>query len=111
TTSPQTETTKSFKSAGGEGKPIYGQVTVCYDVDEQKAKELAAKVWPNSAISGQASQELPMPLHFEQLAKDVTPDKIAESVVCGANKDQYIQRLQSYIDAGVTHIYSQDRKS
>lgn len=104
-TSPQTEFVNEFAQAGGKGKPVYGQVTVCYDTDEQRAKETAAKIWPNSAISGQASQELPMPLHFEQLAKDVTPDKIAQSVVCGAEKEAHMNQIQQYVDAGFTHIY------
>ncbi len=105
TTSPNKEVIDVFKESGGEGKPIYGQASVCYDVDEKKAMQTAAKYWPTSAISGQASQELPMPLHFEQLAKDVTPDKIGESMVCGANKKRHLEQIQQYIDAGFTHVY------
>lgn len=104
-TAPQLDVVKEFADSGGEGKPVFGQVTVCYDTDEQRAKETAAEFWPNAAISGQASQELPMPLHFEQLSKDVTPDKMAEQVVCGPDKEAHKQQIQQYIDAGFTHIY------
>ncbi len=105
TTSPDAQVLQAFRQNGGEGKPIYGQITVCYDTDEQRAQKTAAKMWPNSAISGQASQELPMPLHFEQLAKSVTPDQISQQVVCGNDKQKHLAQIQQYADAGFTHIY------
>ena len=105
TTSPDQKTIETYKSHGGEGKPVYGQITICYDENEQRAMETAAKIWPNSAISGQASQELPMPLHFEQLAQSVTPEVIAQQVVCGSNKQKHLDQIQQYAEAGFTHIY------
>ena len=105
TTSPDQKTIEAYKSHGGEGKSIYGQITICYDENEQRAMETAAKIWPNSAISGQASQELPMPLHFEQLAESVTPEVIAQQVVCGSNKQKHLDQIQQYVEAGFTHIY------
>ncbi len=105
TTSPNKAVLDTFDQAGGKGKPKYIQVTVCYDTDEQRAKETAAKIWPNAVVSGQASQELPMPLHFEQLAKEATPDKISEMVVCGPDKQQHIEQIQQCINAGFSHVY------
>lgn len=105
TTSPKETVISQFRESGGEGKPVYAQATVCYDQDEASAKETAAKFWPTSAVEGQASQELPMPLHFEQAAKDVTPEKIASSIVCGPDKQRHIDQIQKYIDGGVTHVY------
>ena len=105
TTTPDSKTIEMYKAKGGEGKPIYGQITVCFDEDEKKAAETATKYWPNTTISGQASQELPMPLHFEQLTQSVTPDKIAEQVPCGPKVEKYIEAINSYREAGFTHIY------
>lgn len=105
TTSPNAKVISNFKKSGGEGKPIYAQATVCYDPDEAKAKELAAKYWPTSAVGGQSSQELPMPLHFEQVAKDVTPEKIAKEIVCGPDKQKHIDQIKQFAEAGITHVY------
>jgi G6PDH family F420-dependent oxidoreductase len=105
TTSPDAETLKAFEQAGGTTKPRYLQVSVCYDPDEQRANQTAAAMWPTAAISGQASQELPMPLHFEQLAESVTPEQIAQSVVCGPDVERHRQQIQQAIEAGFTHIY------
>ena len=105
TTGPQTKVIEAFQKAGGQSKPIYGQVTVCYDQSEQKAKQIAARNWPNTMVSGQASQELPMPIHFEQLTSSLTPDQIAEKVPCGPDPQKHLEQIQSYLQAGFTHIY------
>jgi G6PDH family F420-dependent oxidoreductase len=105
TTSADKETMQIFDQTGGAGKPKYIQASVCYDSDEQRAKETAAKFWPNTAIDGQASQELPMPLHFEQLSKSVTPDQIAQQVVCGPDKAKHTEQIKKYAEAGFSHVY------
>src|SRR5918992_591045 len=57
--SPDRDLVERFDSAGGEGKPKYGQVTVCWAESKERAKETAWKAWPNAAVEGAASQELP----------------------------------------------------
>src|SRR5947209_4686196 len=69
---PQAEMLKTYAGAGGTG-PRYGQVTACWAETEDEAKETAYRQWPNAAIKGQLSQELPLPSHFEQAAQMVSP--------------------------------------
>src|SRR6185312_8020018 len=71
-TSAEAELVQAFRRAGGRGKPVYGQVTVCWARDETSAKKVLREMWPTGAIEGAASQELPLPLHFEQLTKNVS---------------------------------------
>ena len=104
-TSPDRETVQAFEQAGGAGKPRIGQLTVCYAEDEAQARRTALEIWPNGGITGGASTELPLPLHFEQLASLVTEEKIAESVVCVPDPQRHLARIQEYADAGYTHIY------
>src|SRR3712207_5128973 len=59
--SPERELVEKFEQAGGSGKPRYGQVTVCWAESEERAKETAHHWWPNAAIKGDLSQELPLP--------------------------------------------------
>lgn len=103
-TSADRETVAAFESAGGAGKPRYGQLTVCYDRDEAAARKLALEVWPNAGIDGGASTEVPLPLHFEQLAPLVTEEKIAEAVVCGPDPERHLAKLREYADAGYSHV-------
>ena len=104
-TAPDDEVVQKFKEAGGEGKPIYGQVTVCVHEDEAQAKKIAREVWPNAALKGDLSQELPLPMHFDQATQDVTEEQVAESVVCGTDVDQHLEKIRAFEQAGFTHVY------
>lgn len=105
-TAPDKEVVDAFRKTAGDDKPIYGQVTVSYDKDETAAKETALRFWGQTVLGGQASQELPLPKHYQEAIEPfVTADMIAESVVCGANTEKYHEKIQEYIDAGFSHIY------
>jgi G6PDH family F420-dependent oxidoreductase len=103
-TAPEAEIIKNFEQAGGKG-PRYGQVTVCWAEDEASARRTAFEIWPNAANKGELSQELPTPGHFEQLAKMITQDQVAESVICGPDPKRHIKAIQEFVDAGFDHIY------
>ena len=103
-TSPDTEVVDAWRKAGGSG-PVYGQLTVSYHDDEAQARKVAREWWPNTSIPGNLSQELPLPLHFEQAAELVTEDHVASSVVCGPDPERYVDKVREYADAGFTHVY------
>ncbi|CAN5734452.1 LLM class F420-dependent oxidoreductase [soil metagenome] len=104
-TSPDTEVLEAFDAGGGTGKPRYAQVTVCWAADEAEARQTAFRTWPNAAITGELSQELPTPAHFEQAAKMVTEDQVAESVVCGPDPERHLEKIRKYLEAGFDHVY------
>jgi coenzyme F420-dependent glucose-6-phosphate dehydrogenase len=103
-TAPDASVVEGYREAGGDG-PCYAQVTGCWAASEEEAKQTAHRVWPNAAIKGDLSQELPLPLHFEQAAQNVTPDDVAESVVCGPDVERWVEQVTQYTDAGFDHIY------
>lgn len=104
-TSPDEKTVQAFDTAGGAGKPRYGQMTVCWAEDVDAAQETALHYWANSAIPGQLSQELALPEYYQQAAQLATTQDIAKSVVCGPDPAPYRDKIQSYSDAGFTHVY------
>jgi G6PDH family F420-dependent oxidoreductase len=104
-TAPVAESVEQFRSEGGEGKPTYGQLHVCWAEDEEAAKELALKQWPNGGISGSYFLELPLPAHFEEAAEVLGTDEIAESIVCGPDPERHHAAIQEYVDAGYDHVY------
>jgi G6PDH family F420-dependent oxidoreductase len=104
-TSPDEEVMGAFESAGGKGKPRYGQLTVCWAADEAQAKKTALEWWPNAAVPGELSQDLPTPAHFQQAAQLVDEETIAESVICGPDPQKHREAIQEYIDAGYDHVY------
>jgi G6PDH family F420-dependent oxidoreductase len=106
-TSPEKELLDAFDGArrGGKRRPHYGQLTVCWARDEAEARRTAHRMWPTAAIPGEAGQELPNPKHYEQLARIVTEDMIAERIVCGPDIDRHVEAIQAYVDAGYDHVY------
>jgi G6PDH family F420-dependent oxidoreductase len=104
-TSPDAELVEEFESAGGEGKPKLGQVTVCFADSEEEAKKTAHEWWPNAALTGDLSQELALPRHFEGAAEMVTEDDVADKIVCGSDPEEYFEQIDAYADAGFDHVY------
>jgi G6PDH family F420-dependent oxidoreductase len=104
-TSPDKEVQQQFQSAGGDGKPCYAEMTVCWAEDDKKARRTAFECWPNVAIKGELTQILPVPAHFEQAAKMLTEEDISEEIVCGPDVDAYLEDLREYQEAGFTNIF------
>jgi coenzyme F420-dependent glucose-6-phosphate dehydrogenase len=104
-TSPVADSVVQFRREGGEGKPTYGQLHVCWAEDEESARELALERWPNAAISGGYAFELTMPAHFEEAAELVREDDVAESIVCGPDPERHREAIQEYVDAGYDRVY------
>jgi coenzyme F420-dependent glucose-6-phosphate dehydrogenase len=103
--SPDAEVLKTFDEAGGKGKPRYGQLHVCWAKDPQEATQTVAKVWPNTAITGELGQELPLPRHFEQAAQMLDAGEVDEKLPTGPDPRPYVKAIQEYADAGYTHVY------
>ena len=104
-TAPEAELLEAFEAAGGEGKPRYGQLTVCWAEDEAEARRTAHEWWPNAALKGTLGQELPLPSHFEAAAAMVTEDDVAEAVVCGPDPERHAEAIDAYVEAGYDHVY------
>jgi len=104
-TSPDTEVVDAFDEAGGEGKPRYAQVTVCWAEREEDARRTALEWWPNAALRGPLGQELALPSYFEEASAMVTEEDIATAIVCGPDPEAHAKGIDAYVDAGFTHVY------
>lgn len=103
-TKPDADVVAAYRNAGGDGEVI-GQVTISYGRDADEALRVAHEVWPNGAISGQLSQDLPTWTHFEQAAQLVRPDDIAAVIPCGSDLDRVVEQVRAYADAGFTSLH------
>jgi G6PDH family F420-dependent oxidoreductase len=101
---PDKQLIDKYEQAGGKGAR-YGQVTVCWAEDEAEAKKTAREVWPNAALGGDLSYELPLPLHYEQATENVTEDDVAESVICGPDPEPHLEAIREFEQAGYDHVY------
>jgi G6PDH family F420-dependent oxidoreductase len=103
-TSADNELMTAFESGGGSG-PRIGQITLCWAKTEAEARKTAHEWWPNAAMHGEVSQELPNPAQFTQLAKGVTEEQVAEAVLCGPDPEPLLERFRAYEEAGFDHVY------
>jgi G6PDH family F420-dependent oxidoreductase len=104
-TAPKAESVERFRAKGGEGKPTYGQLHVCWAADEAQARRTALEQWPNGAIGGSYFLELPLPAHFEEAAEVLSEEDVAASIVCGPDPERHREAIQEYVDAGYDHVY------
>jgi G6PDH family F420-dependent oxidoreductase len=104
-TSPNKELKREFEKAGGKGKPCYAEMAVCWAKDEAEARRTAHEYWPIVALSGELSQVLPVPAHFEQAAKLVKEEDVAKEVVCGADPKRHLAKINEYAEAGFDHVW------
>ena len=104
-TVPDKDVVKKFASNGGKTKPKIGMIHVCWAEDESDAKKTALEWWPNSAIPGELSVELPLPRHFEQAAQLLSEDDVCKELTCGPDPAQHLEAIATYVDAGYDHVY------
>ena len=102
---PQPDIIEAFDQAGGRGKPHYGQLTVCWGEDEAEARRTAVEWWPNMALPGQLSQELPLPSHFDSAAQLVREEDMAEMIPIGPDPERHRAKVREFFDAGYDHVY------
>ena len=104
-TAPEAEIVEAFRDTGGEGRPVYGQLTMCYGPDETKAKDEALEWWPNTSVPGDVGLELAEPQHFEEVAELITTEQVAEKVVCGPDPDAIVEKIGEFVEAGFDHVF------
>ncbi|MGH8911101.1 MAG: TIGR03557 family F420-dependent LLM class oxidoreductase [Acidimicrobiia bacterium] len=98
------EVMKTFEKNGGSG-PVYSQLTMCWAESTEEAVETAHRIWPNTGVPGQLSQDLRTPAHFEQAVELVTPEMIAEAMSCGPDPEPLLKTVDKVLEAGVDHLY------
>lgn len=102
---PKAELLQQFREAGGEGKPCYGQVAVCWAESEEEARKTVSELWPISGLTGELTQELRTVAHFEQAIKMLSEEQRTKNIPCGPDPQAHIESIQKFIDAGYDHVY------
>ncbi|MBB5085137.1 TIGR03557 family F420-dependent LLM class oxidoreductase [Nonomuraea endophytica] len=87
-----------------QGKPVYGQLPICFDPDRQAAVERAHRLWRWSVAGWKVMAELPGPVNFAAYADSVRPEDVAEKVPCGPDVEAVVKAVRAYTEAGFTHV-------
>jgi hypothetical protein len=102
--SPAREAIETFNSEGGAGKPRFGQIGVSWAESDAEARRNAFEAWPNAAVGGPLNSDVATPGTYDAMMKLVTEDDVAGSLTCGSSAQPFLDVIQEYADAGVTHV-------
>jgi coenzyme F420-dependent glucose-6-phosphate dehydrogenase len=95
---------RRFNGAGGDDKPRFVEMTVCWAKDERRARQTAHEIWALAALEGMLFTELSTPSLFESALAPVTEDAVAEKVVYGPDPRPYLEKIEEAQRTGYTHL-------
>jgi coenzyme F420-dependent glucose-6-phosphate dehydrogenase len=98
------EAIDTYDTDAGIG-PRLAEIVVNADDEEQRALRTIKHVWPNNAIPGELTAELPLPRHFEQAASAVHVEDLRGSATIGTDPKPYVDKLNELARAGFTHVF------
>src|SRR5204863_9754312 len=94
TPSPAKELIDTFRSAGGQSKPIQAGYKVAWGTDDDAAVRTAHRLWANSGLPGELSQILPSPKHFEQASELVDESATRKAIAFGSDAQRHLDAFQ-----------------
>lgn len=95
---------ETFRKAGGEGKPTWSQIPVCWGADEDAALQTAHRSFRWSALGWKVQAELPNPVNFDAATSTVRPEDLAASIPHGPDPEPYLAAVREHADAGFERI-------
>jgi probable non-F420 flavinoid oxidoreductase len=96
---------EAFHRGGGEGKPVYLQVTLSWAATEAEAEQKAVHQWGSVALGGEASWDLRRPKDFDSATRFVRGEDVRKSVLVSADLRQHQAWLADYAAMGFAEIH------
>jgi G6PDH family F420-dependent oxidoreductase len=101
---PKPELVEMFEAEGGTGKPRVGQVALSYDADRDAAIKRAHEQFRWFGLGWKVNADLPNPESFDSATQFVTPEQVAESLSCGPDVEEHVEKIKPFIEAGYTEV-------
>jgi alkanesulfonate monooxygenase SsuD/methylene tetrahydromethanopterin reductase-like flavin-dependent oxidoreductase (luciferase family) len=98
------EIISAFKKGGGDAKPIYIQVQLGYDEDEEKLAADVFHQWRTNIFPGKVKSDLWKVEQFDAPGEFVTIGDIKKKILITSNIQQHINSLKEYADLGFQKI-------
>jgi probable non-F420 flavinoid oxidoreductase len=95
---------EAFRRGGGENKPVYFKMDLCWARDEQEALAQAHEQWRFNILGGNICWDLRMPEDFEQASRFIRPEDVRKSVHVSADLGQQAAWIAEYADIGFAAI-------
>lgn len=101
---PDARVVELFGEAGGEGKPRFGQVAICWGPDEAECRKRVLDQWRWSQFGWKVNAELPGPDSFASATQLLREEDLTGAVPCGPDVERHVEAFNRYVDAGFTHV-------
>jgi len=106
TTDADEETIDTFREAGGDGKPKFVKLNVCWAESEAEARQTYQQWWPTTGISARFHADLPTPSHFEDAVELMKGQiEISPEIPLGPDIDKHLEMFQKVSKLGFDHLY------
>lgn len=99
-----TEMINAYRDNGGKGKLIL-QVHLSWAPSEDEALDIARSQWQSNCLTPPTTWDLARPSDFEEATRDVTEEKLRETVQISAEPAVHAQRLREFADLGFDELY------
>ena len=97
-TGPNDDLLASYREQGGTGR-AFGQPTLCFDHDADRAADRLAERWKHSAMDWSVNAELPTPAAFETATAHLTRDDVVGAEPVGDDVEAISDSVATYADA------------
>lgn len=91
---------QAFLQAGGERKPRWTQLSVCWAPDAAQARRIAHRLWPVVALEGTQFARLATPQEVEEACRSVSEEEVAAAVVCASDPEPFREVIDTALEAG-----------
>jgi len=95
---------RAYRDAGGRG-PLCLQVHLSWAPDPREAARIAYDQWRSNVFAPPVCWDLELTDHFDEVARDVPFERVADVVDVSADLDEHTRRLAGYAELGFDQIY------
>jgi probable non-F420 flavinoid oxidoreductase len=94
----------AFRENGGEGKRLVLQVHLSWAPDEEEALRIAHHQWRTNVFSPPLCWDLETVEHFDEAARHVAPEDVAQSVLVSSDLARHVAWLEELAALGFDEI-------
>jgi probable non-F420 flavinoid oxidoreductase len=95
----------AFHAGGGAGKPVFVQVHVSYDPDEDRALAIAHDQWRTNVFPAPLSWDLERVEQFDEAARHVRPEAMHDHVRISSDPARHVGWIEEVLALGVDGVY------
>lgn len=95
---------EAFRSGGGEGKPIFLKMDLCFAASQNETLRQAHEQWRFHLLGGDVSWDLCSPKHFETASRFVRPEDMLKTVLISSGPARYVDWIAECAALGFDSI-------